>query len=242
MLDCLGARTIEVSRGEAVFLEGDPAEDIGILLSGAVQIVRNDYSGNRSILADAGPSELFGEAFACAQVRAIPVSVVAVCDSEILLADCRRILHVCGNTCRFHTQLIRRLLRIVAEKNLMLNQKIEIISKRTTREKLMAYLSLQAKKNGSPEFTIPYDRQGLADYLGVERSAMSAEISSKEVPIEDLQTRRKMQYIRRKDASNKRTGKFISGTAGGEASAGRIKYYSESGQQDGNRQTCDCRL
>ena len=116
MLDCLGARTIEVSRGETVFLEGDPAEDIGILLSGAVQIVRNDYSGNRSILADAGPSELFGEAFACAQVRAIPVSVVAVCDSEILLADCRRILHVCGNTCRFHTQLIRRLLRIVAEK------------------------------------------------------------------------------------------------------------------------------
>ena len=201
MLDCLGARTIEVSRGETVFLEGDPAEDIGILLSGAVQIVRNDYSGNRSILADAGPSELFGEAFACAQVRAIPVSVVAVCDSEILLADCRRILHVCGNTCRFHTQLIRRLLRIVAEKNLMLNQKIEIMSKRTTREKLMAYLSLQAKKNGSPEFTIPYDRQGLADYLGVERSAMSAEISRlrKEKILECERSRFKMLVSRNKE-------------------------------------------
>lgn len=191
LLDCLSVRRTAVSRGDTVIREGDPAEFVGIVLSGRVQIIRHDYSGKRSILGDAGPSELFAEVFACAGVASLPVSAVAVSDSEILLADFRRIIHVCSSACRFHTELIQRLLRIVAEKNLLLNRKIEIISKRTIRERLMVYLSLQAEKSGSREFTIPYDRQGLADYLGVERSAMSAEISSlrKEGVIECVKNR-----------------------------------------------------
>ena len=93
-----------------------------------------------------------------------------------MLLDCRRILGICSNGCAFHSTLIRNLLRNVAEKNLLLNQKIELTSKKTTKEKLMAYLLLQAKEHGSNSFTIPCDRQSLADYLGIERSAMSAEI------------------------------------------------------------------
>ena len=106
----------------------------------------------------------------------MPVSVIAERPSEIMLIDCKRILSTCTNTCIFHQQLINNLLRIVASKNLLLQQKIEVMSQRTTRDKLMTYLLSQAKLKNSSEFTIPYDRQALADYLGVERSALSAEI------------------------------------------------------------------
>ena len=177
LLGCLGARVMEAQKKQAVFTEGDPAEFVGIVLSGGVQVVRDDYYGRRSIVAAVGPAELFGEAFACAAVQELPVSVIAFQDSEILLLNCRRILTSCPNACAFHARLVGNLLRVVAGKNLLLNQKLDLVSRRTTREKLMAYLLAQAKKHGSNEFMIPYDRQSLADYLEVDRSAMSAEIS-----------------------------------------------------------------
>ena len=157
--------------------EGEPAKNIGILLSGSAQIVQVDYFGNRSIMAGLEPSELFGESFACAGVEAIPVDVVANEDSEVMFMDCHRLTHSCSNACPFHQQMIYNLMKVVAIKNLIFHQKIQITSKRTTREKLMAYLLLQAKKNNSSSFHIPYDRQALADYLEVDRSGLSAEIS-----------------------------------------------------------------
>lgn len=177
MLSCLDGRRRAVKRGEPVFLEGDAAQWVGVLLCGCVQIVRDDYYGNRSVLTVVEPGELFGEVFACSGEAVLPVSALAVKDSVVLLLDCKRVLTVCSSACPFHSQLVRNLLKIVAQKNLMLNQKIQIMSRKTTREKLMAYLLEQAKGQGSAEFTIPLDRQALADYLGVERSAMSAEIS-----------------------------------------------------------------
>ena len=176
VLNCLQARIIRVSRGQTVFQEGEPAENVGIVLSGWVQMVRDDYFGNRSIIGHAEPSQLFGEAFACAGTEML-VSVVAPADGEIMLADCRKVLTLCKNSCTFHNQIIYNLLQIVARKNLLLSQKLEILSRRSTREKLMQYLLQEAKNAGSDEFSIPYDRQGLADFLGVERSALSAEIS-----------------------------------------------------------------
>lgn len=113
----------------------------------------------------------------CAGGDKMPVSVMAIENSEIMLLDCKRIITTCSNSCQFHDQLIYNLMHIVARKNLMLNQKMEVLSKRTTREKIMTYLLYQAKQQDSSSFTIPYDRQGLVDYLSVERSAMSAEIS-----------------------------------------------------------------
>lgn len=177
MLSCIGGHTVEVGKGQSIFQEGDPATHVGMVLSGAVRLVRADYYGNRSIVAHIGPAELFGETYACAAVTALPVSVVADTDSKVLLMDCRRITTSCTNACVFHNRMIFNLLRMVATKNLVFDQKIQVTSQRTTREKLMAYLLNQAKLQGSSSFTIPYDRQGLADYLEVDRSGLSAEIS-----------------------------------------------------------------
>lgn len=176
MLRCFGARVVCLRKGSALFSEGQRADRVGIVLAGAVQFVQDDYFGNRSILSMTGPGELFGEGFACAGVDALPVSIIATVDSQIMLIDCSHIMTMCHNACPFHNQMIRNLLISVAQSNLRLNQKIEILSKRTTKEKVMAYLLSEAKLHGSNDFIIPYDRQELADYLGVERSAMSTVI------------------------------------------------------------------
>lgn len=177
MLGCIGGRTLSAAKGQSIFREGDPATYVGMVLSGAVRLVREDYYGNRSIVAHIGPAELFGETYACAGVQSLPVSVVADEDSTVLLMDCRRITLTCSSACAFHSRVIFNLLRLVAEKNLVYDQKIQITSKRSTREKLLAYLMHQAKLQGSNSFSIPYDRQELADYLEVERSGLSSEIS-----------------------------------------------------------------
>lgn len=177
MLGCIGGQTLTVSKGQSIYREGDPATHVGMVLSGAVRLVREDYYGNRSIVAHIGPSELFGETYACAEIMLLPVSVVADEDSTVLLMDCRRITTTCSSACAFHNRIIFNLLKLVAVKNLVFDQKIQITSKRSTREKLMAYLLNQAKIQGSNRFTIPYDRQELADYLEVDRSGLSAEIS-----------------------------------------------------------------
>ena len=122
------------------------------------------------------PGELFAEVFSCAGLETVPVSVFALTDSEVLLLDCRRVVTSCSNSCHFHSLLMKNLLQEMARKNLALSQKIRYMSRKTTKEKLMAYLLDQAKQQGSTEFVIPHSRQSLADYLGVERSAMSAEI------------------------------------------------------------------
>ena len=175
-LDCLNAGVSSFAKGEAVLSEGEPANYVGIVLTGKLQIVRTDFFGNRSILAHLVPGELFGESFACAGVKAVPVTVTAAEAAEVMLIDCLKITGSCSAACHFHQQMIFNLLQIVAAKNLVFHQKIEVTSKRTTREKLMTYLMLQAKRQGSLEFEIPYDRQELADYLEVERSGLSAEI------------------------------------------------------------------
>lgn len=177
MLGCIGGRVVQAAKGSFVFREGDPALDVGMVLSGSVQMTRNDYYGNRSIVAHISTAELFGETYACAGVQALPISIVADEDSVLLLMNCKRITTSCSNACSFHNRIIFNLLRLVANKNLVFDQKIQITSQRTTREKLMAYLLNQAKLSGSDRFSIPYDRQELADYLEVDRSGLSAEIS-----------------------------------------------------------------
>ena len=177
MLGCLGARTVSIEKDNIIFAEGTPAKHIGIILSGAVQMVQDDFYGNRTIVTQIQENGLFGESFACAGISSLPVSFIASKDCEIMLIDCSRITNTCCNACTFHKQVIYNLLHLVAKKNLDFHQKIEITSKRTTQEKLMAYLLSVAKQEGKNSFMIPYDRQGLADYLGVERSAMSAELS-----------------------------------------------------------------
>ena len=176
LLTCLGAKIVTADKRETVLREGEPARFVGVVLEGGVQILQEDYFGNRSILGLAGPGELFGESFACAGADSLPVSVTASLDSVLLLVDCRRVLSPCEKACGFHRIILSNLMQIMARKNLAFHQKLQITSRRTTREKLLAYLNLQAKLHGSAAFSIPFDRQELADYLGVDRSGLSAEL------------------------------------------------------------------
>ena len=176
MLNCLGARVEFFDKNHTVLAEGSVAKHIGIVLSGEVQISNTDYSGNRSLRGMMSESEIFAEEFACANSRSMPVAFVAAEDSKIMLIDCSCIAHTCSNNCSFHQRLIYNLVNALAKKTITFHHKIEITSKRTTREKLMAYLSMIADESNSNEFEISLDRQELADYLEVDRSGLSTEI------------------------------------------------------------------
>lgn len=174
-LDCLGGKTVNVKKNEIIFAQGDEARFFGIVLSGSVSVSQNDFYGNRTILSVLGEGTVFGESFAYAGVKEIPVSVTAQKDGVIMLVGRDKITQTCIKGCDFHNRIILNLIGELAEKNLVLQKKVRIVSKRTTREKLMEYLLSVGKERGR-EFYIPYDRQALADYLCVDRSGLSSEI------------------------------------------------------------------
>jgi len=177
MLNCLSARQKHFKKNSFIFIAEDKADSVGIVLTGAVHVLREDYWGKRKIVTLIKPGGLFGEAFACAGTEKLPISVMAAEESEILFLDVKRIIKTCSSSCIFHTNLIKNLTLLLAKKNVALIQKLEIITQPTTREKLMSYLSEQARLCGNSDFSIPFNREELADYLSVERSAMSAELS-----------------------------------------------------------------
>ena len=175
MLPCLSARRSRFRRGQFLLRVGDRASSAGIILSGEAEVLQEDFWGNRNLLAAVGPGELFAEAFACAHAVS-PVSVLCKTDGSVLYLNVRAVFSPCEKACAQHKALSQNLIRVLAEKNMQLNEKAGFLSQRTTREKLLAYLSAQARRAGS--FRIPFDRQQLADYLSVNRSAMSAELSN----------------------------------------------------------------
>ncbi len=177
MLSCLQAQRLLAPKGSSILRQGNRADHFGVLLSGSAHIIRGDVNGAHSIIAAIGPMDLFAEAIVCAGRDTLPFHVVATSDCTVLLFEHRRVIAPCAKGCMAHSQLVTALLRAISQKTLQLNQKLEIVMQRTTREKLMAYLLAQSQRAGSPSFTIPFDRQALADYLGVERSAMSTELN-----------------------------------------------------------------
>lgn len=177
MLGCIGARVVELEKGSLAAVTGDKVRELGIVLTGKIQLERIDYNGNRSIIGEIAPSSVFAEIYACSDVDFMPVDVVAAEKSSVMMLDARRVTGTCSNACAFHKQIIFNLLRTVATKGVLLDRKIEIVSKRFTREKILAYLNMESKKAGSRRFTIPYNRQELADYLEVERSGLSTELN-----------------------------------------------------------------
>lgn len=176
MLSCLNARIGRYKKGEYVLRQGQPLQDIIICVEGTLHVQKDDYWGNRSILRQIGVGEMFGEAYIAPESGVLQNDVVAVEDSTVIFFDVRRILTICSSACRFHSAVIQNLLFAIAEKNRILVQKLGHMSKRTTREKLLSYLSEEAKRQGSAAVTIPFNRQQLADYLSVDRSAMSNEL------------------------------------------------------------------
>lgn len=179
LIDCLGATKQLFLPSEVILAEGQPAQQIGILLYGRAQVIREDRLGNRNILAEIEPGELFAETFACASEASsfLSVTVLSVTQSGVLLFDYQSLICTCPSFHKLHTLLIKNMLSILANKNLLLNRRLGHLSKRTTREKVLSYLTEQATLCGSAEFHIPFNRQQLADYLCVERSAMSAVLS-----------------------------------------------------------------
>ena len=176
MLGCLRGIIKKYDKGETVISEGQKLEKFGLLIEGKLQVVQYDYLGNKSVVSVIEPKQIFGEAFAYVD-KISSLDVEAIEKSKVLFLDSDKLSAPCQNCCIFHKQLVKNLLFIISNKNVNLTQKIECMSKRTTKEKLLTFLSLESIKQNSKEFTISLDRQALADYLGVERSAMSAELS-----------------------------------------------------------------
>lgn len=176
MLGCLQASKRTYKKGEYVFRQGERLHNITVLVEGQLHIRRDDYWGNRSIINMIGTGEMFGEAYIAPDSGALPHDVVCIEDSTVIFFDVRRILTICSSACRFHSAVVQNLVFAISEKNRKLVQKLGHMSQRTTREKLISYLSDEAKRQNSGTFTIPFNRQQLADFLSVDRSAMSNEL------------------------------------------------------------------
>lgn len=176
MLGCLSAREESFQKNQFILRCGESVNAFCMVLSGGVQILMEDFWGNRNILAGVGPGELFAEVYACMPGELLAVSVQAAEPSVVMFLDMRRLLTGCQSACAFHARLIRNLLTVLAEKNLLQTRKLVHMAQRSTREKLLSYLSAEAVRQGGPSFTIPFNRQELADYLSVDRSAMSNEL------------------------------------------------------------------
>lgn len=176
MLSCLKAEKRDFPKEDFVLRSGDTADSIGLALAGTVLVIQEDIWGNRNILSKAGPGQTFAAAYACAPGSVLNVSVVAETPVTALFLNVKRILNVCPSACAHHSRIIRNLLSELAEKNLRFNEKLTHMGQRTTRSKIMSYLSAEAQRLGKYEFDIPFSRQQLADYLAVERSGLSLEL------------------------------------------------------------------
>ena len=176
MLACLKAEKKDFPKEAFVLRAGDTAESIGLVLTGTVLVIQEDIWGNRNILSKAGLGQTFAAAYACAPGSRLNVSVVAETPGTVLFLNVKRILTVCPSACSHHSRIIRNLLGELAGKNLQFSEKLTHVGQRSTRSKIMSYLSAEAQRLGTYELDIPFSRQQLADYLGVERSGLSQEL------------------------------------------------------------------
>lgn len=176
-LNCLQARIRKYKKGETVLSAGNVTDEMGLILTGSVHIRQFDAWGKSSIYGSAGRGEVFAEAYACVPDEVLMVDVIAAEPAELLFLNTNRLLYICNTTCSFHIRLVRNMLTVMAVRNLTLSRKISHTTPKSIRGRLLSYLSDQAIRQGRYEFTIPFNRQQLADYLGVDRSAMSNELS-----------------------------------------------------------------
>ena len=177
MLHCLEVRPETYQKDEYILRAGDRVEAFGVVITGKVMIIQEDFWGNRNILAAVGAGHCFAETFACSPGAVLNVSVIAETNVQVLFLNVKRILTTCPSICSHHSRMIRNLLSELAEKNLRLNEKITHLGQRSRRAKILSYLSAEAQRHGSAEFDIAFSRQQLADYLSVDRSGLSMELS-----------------------------------------------------------------
>lgn len=176
MLSCLDAKMKKYAKGEYIYRQTDNINNLAVLVEGELHIQKVDYWGNSTIISRIGVGDMFGESYASTDDASLLNDAVAIKDSTVIFFDVSRIIRVCSNACRFHTKIVENLFFILSHKNRELMQKISHISRRTTREKLISYLSEESRRQNNSSFKIPFNRQQLADYLSVDRSAMSNEL------------------------------------------------------------------
>lgn len=176
VLSCLNAAKKDYAKGEYLLLAGEPTKAMGLLLEGSLLITQEDIWGNSNLMGKAKPGDIFAEAFACSFGTQLNVNVMAQQNCTVLWLEVPRLLSGCSAACAHHQKMAQNLLSELANKNRALNARLTHMGKRTTKEKLLSYLSAEAQRNASNCFSIPFNRQQLADYLSVERSAMSLEL------------------------------------------------------------------
>lgn len=176
VLPCLGTSIKKYEKGDFILRAGDSTDSIGLVLMGSTLVIQEDIWGNRNILHKVNPGQTFAAAFACAPGSVLNVGVIADNSATVMFLNVKKILTTCPSGCEHHNRIIRNLLAEIAEKSLHLNEKLTHIGQRTTRAKLMAFLSDEMKRKNKCEFDIPFSRQQLADYLAVERSGLSLEL------------------------------------------------------------------
>ena len=178
MLGCTGYHIGAYQKGQIIILEEEQIRHVGIVLSGTVDMVKEDVWGNKTLLARMGKNELFGETFACGDDNRSAVTFVAPENARVLFLPFHRMMHTCTNACAFHQKLVENMVRIIANKNRELMRKVEIVSKKTLREKILTYLSIQSQIQNSRYFEIPLGRSELAAYLCADRTALARELGN----------------------------------------------------------------
>ncbi|MGI6731749.1 MAG: Crp/Fnr family transcriptional regulator [Anaerovoracaceae bacterium] len=176
MLACLNVMVRHYRKNDIILMAGSKATSVGVMVEGTAQITREDAEGNRAILSELVKGDIFAEAYAAAARDDIPITVIATSDCSIVWVPFSKVVVQCSFSCQFHQQLIQNMMKIIAEKSIAMNEKMRILSCKTTKEKLLTYLHDYSEKMGKTKFKIPFSRNELADFLSVDRSAMSREL------------------------------------------------------------------
>lgn len=178
MLRCLRGHEKQFKKGEILIMDEDHVQYVGVVLSGCVHMLKEDIWGHQTLFAYINPGQLMGEIFAVQREKNAYVSFVAATDARVLFISAENIIHDCPNRCAFHGQLVTNFFDQLGQKGVSLMEKIEVSSRPSLREKILAYLSMQAQKQGSRCVTLPLNRTELAGFLGANRSAMTRELSA----------------------------------------------------------------
>ena len=176
MLGCLQPKIHAYAKNDYIALEGENLSGIGIMLVGHGIIIKENAAGQRYIMGRLESGDIFGEMVVYAVNSVWPATIQALENCTVMFLSREKIIGECCKTCPWHRSLIENILRIISEKALFLNKKLEYLTIRSMRGKISAYLLDQYKKNKLPMFTLPMKRHELADFLHVSRPSMSREM------------------------------------------------------------------
>ena len=176
-MECFHARVRKYEKEEMIIRQGDIISNIYLIIDGGVNIEKDSYWGRRIIISRLGKNQNLALSFVGSKNVESSVDAITVEDTLVLILSYEKCTSMCQNACTRHKVLINNLFQILSKENIELIQKIENVSQKTIRDKVLTFLSNEAQKNHSNRFDIEFNRQDLADYLNVDRSAMSFELS-----------------------------------------------------------------